>query len=88
MSKRNELAVSFKMLTFHCTCMLTFSIKLAMLFLLFNSINGRYKVTATGTPLVGHGGSLAQACKIRIARECRVAQFGHSIISRRGASRI
>lgn len=68
--------------------MLTFSIKLAMLFLLLNSINGRYKVTVTGTPLCGHGGSLAQACKIRIAREYRVVQFGHSIINRRGASKI
>lgn len=59
-----------------------------MLFLLLSSIKGRYKVTATGTPLVGHGGSFAQACKIRIASECRAAQWGHSIISRRGASKI
>ena len=43
---------------------------------------------ATGTPRAGHGGSFAQACKIRMAKKCRATQCGHSIISRRGASNI
>lgn len=59
-----------------------------MVFLLFNSINGRYKVTATGTPRGGHGGSLAHACKIRMAKKCLATQCGHSMINRRGASKI
>lgn len=67
--------------------MLTFSTKLAMLFLLFSSTNGRYSVTAAGRA-AGHGGSFAQAYKIRIASECLVAQCGHSTAIRRGASKI
>lgn len=69
--------------------MLTFSTKFEMLFLLFNSANGRYNVIATGiAPLAGHGGSFAHEYKIRNARKCLATQCGHSRIKRRGASKI
>lgn len=47
---------------------LTFSTKFAMLFFVFISASGRKIASATGVPRVGHGGSFAQACRIRIAR--------------------
>lgn len=58
-----------------------------MLFLQFNSFNGMNSANATGVPRVGHGGSFAQACKIRSARKFLPVQYGHSISTRRGASK-
>lgn len=53
----------------------------------FNSHRGMNNAKATGWPRGGQGGSLDQACNILRASELLVTHGGHSINTRRGASK-